>query len=217
MKRAITMVLLFLLCTGFAFTQNGVIQELSGTVEIKPAGSADFIRAKAGDTLFPDTIISTGFRSTALILAGSSLITVRPLTRMLLTELSSAGGVETINVNLQSGRLRVDVNPPAGMKTYMTVRAPSATASVRGTSFDFDTRNLHVRSGVVEFHGSRGTVMLVNSGSASVVSVNGKAADPVGISADALVPPAPAGSNNSSRNRTTRNSAELSIDLDYGP
>ena len=56
-------------------------------------------------SLSEDTIISTGFKSSALIRAGSSVITVRPLTRLALAEIISAAGTENINVNLQAGRI----------------------------------------------------------------------------------------------------------------
>ncbi len=167
------------LCSAAVFAQTAVIKELSGTVELKQAGQTDFVPAKVGDEVAQSTIVSTGFKSTALIEAGSSVITVRPLTRLSLAEISSASGTETINVSLQTGRVRVDVNPPLGTRTTMSVRGPNATASVRGTSFEFDTRNLTVESGVVAFQGSRGAVMLVGAGSSSVINNDGKVTDPI--------------------------------------
>ena len=216
MKKIITMALVVFLCAGFAAAQTGRITEISGTVELKPAGTAGFIPAKTGDTLSQDTIVSTGFKSSALITIGSSVITVRPLTRLSLAELSAAGNVETINVSLQSGRVRVDVNPPAGTRTNMTVRGPSATASVRGTGFDFDTRNLYVRHGVVAFQGAKGGVRLVGEGAGSALGASGKAADPIETTAIALVPPAPKGSDSGiSRGGGQKDLAELSINLNY--
>jgi hypothetical protein len=189
MKKTVIMAVLILLCTGFSFAQNGVIKEISGTVELKRPGAAAFIAAKTGDAVTRDTVVSTGFKSTALIAIGSSVITVKPLTRLSLAELSAAEGTETINVSIQTGRVRVDVNPPAGTKTSMSVRGPSATASVRGTSFDFDTRNLSVRHGTVAFQGSRGGVVLVRAGSSSYVQPNGRAANPLEANAASLLPP----------------------------
>ncbi|MCL1815635.1 MAG: FecR family protein [Treponema sp.] len=192
------LILAGLLCffaAGQAFAQTGVIKELSGTVELKRAGQAAFVPARAGDTVARDTIVSTGFKSTALIAIGSSVITVRPLTRLSLAELSSSAGTETINLNLQAGRVRVDVTPPAGTRTNMTVRSPSATASVRGTGFDFDTRRLAVQKGIVVFQGKKGRPMLVSSGSTSQVRKNDNAADPIVTSAAALMPVPPAGTD----------------------
>ncbi len=114
------------LCSAAVFAQTAVIKELSGTVELKQAGQTDFVPAKVGDEVAQSTIVSTGFRSTALIEVGSSVITVRPLTRLSLAEIASAPGTETINVNLQIGRVKVDVNPPLGTRTSMSIRSDSS-------------------------------------------------------------------------------------------
>jgi len=195
MKRTILAVCLMVTAGLGVFAQNGMIKELSGTVELKNPGSANYVPAKPGDTVGQQTVISTGFKSTTLVQVGSAILTVRPLTRLTLTEISAATGAETLNVNLQAGRVRVDVNPPAGAKASMSVSSPSATASVRGTSFEFDTRNLYVNHGVVNFKGSRGAGMLVNAGFSSQIQENGKAASPIEINNRNLRPAAPVGSD----------------------
>jgi len=212
-KKVLTMMVLIFLCAGFAFAQNGVISEINGTVEIKRAGSADFVPARVGDQLALDTIVSTGFRSTALITAGSSIITVRPITRLTLSELSGSAGTETINVALQTGKVRVDVNPPAGTKTNMTVRGPTATASVRGTSFELDTRNLLVEHGTVAFQGKKGGAFLVNAGSTSVIQADGRAADPIETGDTALYPPPPVGFADSGADNKSANSVTSAFEI----
>jgi hypothetical protein len=176
------------LCVSAIFCQTAVIREISGTVELKQAEQTSFVQAKVGDEIAQNTIVSTGFRSTALIEVGSTMITVRPLTRLSFAEIRSASGTETINVGLQVGRVKVDVNPPSGTKTSMSVRGPNATASVRGTSFEFDTKNLSVESGIVAFRGNRGSVMLIPSGSSSDITSNDTAEDPIKTDALDLVP-----------------------------
>jgi len=79
MKRTLCVILLLAGAAVCAFAQSGVITEFSGTVELKPAKSASFVPAKTGDVVEADTIVSTGFRSTAVIKVGSSTIAVRPL------------------------------------------------------------------------------------------------------------------------------------------
>ena len=192
-------VFLFIMTSFIVFSQNGVIREMAGSVEIKRAGDANFIAASVGDNLREDTIISTGFRSTALIEVGSALLTVRPLTRLSLTEIRSSAGAEAINVNLQAGRIRVDLAPPAGTRADMQITSPVATASVRGTRFDFDTRNLWVHSGSVEFYGNRGPRWQVGSGSSSNLAEDGRASDPIKIRRQRLRPPPPAGTDSSVR------------------
>ena len=199
MKR-VTITVLILLCTASLFAQQnapllGEITGLTGTVELKPAGEANYIPAKAGDTVARDTIVSTGFKSTVLIKAGSTVLTVRPLTRLSLSEIMSSAGTETLNVNLQTGRVKVDVSPPAGTRASMTIQSPAATASVRGTSFEFDTQSLTVLEGAVAFQGSGNAAMLVSAGSTSDISANGRPADPVETFKTGLLPTAPAGSD----------------------
>ena len=215
MKR--TVAAIFLMMTGLGvFAQNGTIRELNGTVELKNPGAAGYVPAKAGDIVGQKTVISTGFKSTTLIQVGSTTLTVRPLTRLTLTEISAASGTETLNVNLQAGRVRVDVNPPSGTKAAMSVSSPSATASVRGTSFDFDTRNLYVNHGTVSFKGNRGAGMLVNAGFSSQIKDDGKALSPIEAQSGNLRPSAPVGwGGGSTLGTIASESGDFSITLDY--
>jgi hypothetical protein len=118
---------------------------------------------------------------------------VRPLTRLTLTEIKATSGSESLNVNLQSGRVRVDVNPPAGAKASMSVSSPSATASVRGTSFEFDTRNLNVISGNVIFKGIRGVSTIITAGFNSTTDQKGSAINPLAFGDSAYKPQMPVG------------------------
>jgi hypothetical protein len=183
---------LFAIFTVPAHAQNGVIKELAGTVELKPAGAAAFIAAKAGDEIAPNTIVSTGFRSSATIVVGSAVIIVRPLTRLTLTEITTMQKTETINVHLSAGRVRVDVSPPAGTRANFKVQSPTATASVRGTGFELDTRTLHVLHGEVDYQGSRGAAVKVSAGGSSTIgSVTLKPLDPIAIQQSELLPSDP--------------------------
>ncbi|MDR2702201.1 MAG: FecR family protein [Spirochaetaceae bacterium] len=184
MKRKVLFSLLLAGIVLCVFSQNarrisGVIRELTGEVELKRAGAPSFIRAKAGDAVAADTVISTGFKSTAIIELGNSTIAVRPLTRLSLAEIQSVSDTETVRVNLQTGRIRVDVKPTTGTRANFTVQSPSATASVRGTSFEFDTCSLKVNEGRVVFKGNRGIGILIPTGMASLVDADDKAVDPL--------------------------------------
>lgn len=184
MRRGLFILLLLTVTVFCAFSQNsrmnGVIRELTGDVELKRAGASAFVRARAGDTLAADTIVSTGFKSNAIIEVGSSSIAVRPLTRLTLAEIQSVSDTETVNVRLQTGRVKVDVKPAAGTRSNFTVQSPSATASVRGTSFEFDAFNLTVNEGMVAYQGGKGNGILIPAGMASSIDADDKAVDPVG-------------------------------------
>lgn len=158
----------------------GVIQELTGDVYLKPAGSSVFVAARAGDEITQNTVISTGFKSTAVIAAGCSLITVRPLTRLSLAE--------NINVNLQTGRVKVDTIP--GTTANCTVQSSCASASVRGTNFEFDTVNIKVNEGTAAFYGISGPAAIVKTGGKNSIGSDGKPSDTAVAS---LLPSAPTG------------------------
>jgi len=200
------------------FAQTGVIKELSGTVELKLPEAQNFIAAKTGDRISGDTVISTGFKSSALVEAGSAIITVRPLTRLTLTGIISSSDGENLSVNLRIGRVRAELEPPVGKKASMTVSSPVATASVRGTKFDFDTRNLYVERGSVAFKGNRGGLARVNAGFRGRLDNNNKVYNPVDTMNSGLLPGVPAGADvtYSAANRTPeRPEASLAVTADY--
>ena len=193
MKKSI--LILFLVLTGLrVFAQDfGLIREISGTVEFKLSSSASFVPASVGTQVWEDTVISTGFRSSAIVELGSALISVRPLTRLTLTEIRASEGVETINAFLQSGRVRVDIDPPAGTRASMDVVSPVAVSSVRGTSFEFDTRILDVNRGTVSFRGTAGQRVSISAGSTISVGEGGTVMSPVAADPGSFIPRSPAG------------------------
>ncbi|MCL2760011.1 MAG: FecR domain-containing protein [Treponema sp.] len=186
MKRIIVAVLLITIIAAGAFCQNGgqngTIRELTGDVELKHTGAAAFVSAAAGDSVAANTVISTGFRSTAVI-------TVRPLTRLTLAEIQSSENAENVNVNLQTGRVRVEVKPPAGTRTTLSVQSPSATASVRGTILEMDPNNLETIEGKVVYKGRRGPGVSVTAGKKSSVGKDGSSSEPVNKSEESLMQP----------------------------
>jgi len=157
---------------------NAVIKEFAGDVQIKATG-ADWVPARQGMTLENSTLISTGFKSSAILGIGNSTILVRPLTRLSVEEISAREGNEDINLELRAGRVRIEVKPPSSGKTNFAVRAPTATASVRGTSFDFDAINLAVREGTVAFTGRDNATIIVTPGKSAIIDRQGRSSAPV--------------------------------------
>ena len=186
--------LLLLMVSGI-FAQQAVIKEISGTVELQKAGTTVWVKAVQGQTITGNTTISTGFKSSALITIGNSVLTVRPLTRLTLTEIAAAAGTETINVNIQAGGLRADVTPPAGGRGSYSVQSPIATASVRGTVFEITTHTLSVIKGAVEFRSASGVYVIVEAGGTSAIDERtGRPTLPGGTLLAALDPELPIGS-----------------------
>ena len=187
--RSSALIILFLIAAASVFAQNttGIVREITGTVELKANPSANWVLARPGDLLRKDTIISTGFRSSAVLAVGNSTLTVRPLTRLSLEELLSQNDTETININLNTGRVRAEVAPPSGGRTNFSIQSPSATASVRGTEFEMDASSIQVVSGEVSYtptpsgqNGQPGRSVTVSAGQESWIDTDtGKAVTPI--------------------------------------
>jgi hypothetical protein len=188
----------------FAQNENAVILELSGDVQLKHPGSNDFTEANAGDVVMRNSIVFTGFRSTALIAVGSSVIRVKPLTRLSLAEIQSSSSTETTNVDLHTGRVKVDVSPPSGTNAKVTVQSPTATATSHGTSFEFDMFNIRVNEGKAAFSGFSGHAAIVNAGGSNFLGVN---KEPVN--------PANAIENSSLPFQAKPPSGDIGVDIDY--
>jgi hypothetical protein len=220
MKKKFFLSLLFIICYLLsANAQQASIQEITGSVELKKAGAAAWEAAQKGQTIAANTIVSTGFKSYALIKLGNSTLTVRPLTRLTLTEISATAGTETINVGLQAGRLRADLKPPSGANGAYHVQTPPATASVRGTVFEIDTFRLWVIEGAVEYAPKSGAPMWIHAGRHSYVSErSGRAALPEETMYEALRPDLPIAANfigSSDRASQRANSMEVSASADF--
>jgi hypothetical protein len=185
-----------LILTGLrVFAQNAVIEHVTGTVEIKQPGENSYKNAVSGQEIFKETVISTGFKSFAIIKIGSATITVRPITHLSLTEIQKEAEAELINVNLRAGSVRVNVKPPTGTKASAAITGPMAVASVRGTSFEFDIHNLYVIEGAVSFAGNRGQNIIVRAGETSRIDQSGMVTIPKDEKISNLMPPSPAGTS----------------------
>jgi hypothetical protein len=195
--------LALLLGAATLFTQEAVIREVVGTVELKAPGAADWSPAQGGQGITRNTLVSTGFKSSAVITLGNSTLKVQPLTRLSLEELVWAGENEKVEINLRAGRIRVEVKPPAGGSTGFTVRSPVATASVRGTIFEFNGILLLVDEGQVHFSGGDRSGAYVGTG--RQVSTDLESGRTIGVREtvmEALTLPLPAGVGDPSRSES---------------
>lgn len=137
----------------FADSQTVTITKVEGKVEIKsPEG--DWTPVDEGTLVETGAIISTGFNSHASLDIGASTLLVKPLTRMKLEDFMQQNDVQTTSLFLRVGRVKVDVKTTEGLKQDFKVKSPFSTASVRGTSFEFDGENLFVDEGMVALSNS---------------------------------------------------------------
>lgn len=186
---------LFVLAAAGLFAQAGdaFVREITGTVEVKAPGQTAWEPVQRGQRLSGDTLISTGFKSQAVVVLGNSTLIVRPLTRLSIAEIARLEAGERVNLELQAGRIKVDVKPPARGAVAFAIRSPRATAAVRGTVFEFDTVNLEVSEGTVEFAGAGAPVLVDSGGAAFVDESTGRTVPPAETAAAALRPELPAG------------------------
>jgi hypothetical protein len=176
--------IVFFLClflsVAVSFGQSAVLKDFMGTVEVRVPGG-QWAPASLGMVLEKNASISTGFKSSAVLGLGNSTITVRPLTRLTLEELINNQGDETVRLSLRTGRVRAEVAPPAGGKTNFTIRSAQATASVRGTEFEFEKDSIYVTSGNVVFGDQGGTEVTVRAGESSSASEGGGVSVPAPV------------------------------------
>jgi hypothetical protein len=158
MRKNIIIICLLILLPAMALTaQNAVLARVTGQVKIS-ADSRTWTAARQGDRVTPGTIISTGFKSTALVKTTDAEIEVAQLTRLTLEELTRRGDTVQTTLFLNGGRINTEVSRE-NVRQDFTVRSPIATASVRGTGFSFDGRNLEVKHGSVLMQsGGRGVL-----------------------------------------------------------
>lgn len=131
MKKIVT-VLVFLTVAFCAFALDGVVMEVLGKVEKQVDNS--WVALKKGDILVPGDIVSTGFKSEAVISIGESVITVKALTRMTIEQLFEKNKNHVSSVYLDVGSISADVKPVTDKRVGFTVKTPAVTASVRGTA-----------------------------------------------------------------------------------
>ena len=131
MKKIVT-ILVLLAVAFYSFALDGIVMEVLGKVEKQVDHS--WIALKKGDVLVPGDIVSTGFKSEAVISIGESVITVKALTRMTIEQLYEKNKNHVSSVYLDVGSVSADVKPVTNKRVGFTVKTPAVTASVRGTA-----------------------------------------------------------------------------------
>ena len=190
---------------------TATVTEIAGKVECKLPGK-DWVAAKTGDILPAGSLISTGFKSTAILKTESATLTVKPVTRLSLEELVKSEGTTKTQMFLMAGRVKAEVTPPEGEKAEFKVKSPTATASVRGTGFEFDGQNLIVDHGTVQLEAESGIGIpqSVGGGQFSTVSQTGTVTAPIAVatnSASAAIP------TNTTSNVSTANRSETIAEI----
>lgn len=186
-KRIGLLVVLFFTVVAFMSAQEAqeaVFSEINGKVEYQLAGG-DWRPARLGDKVGKGSMVSTGFKSNAVLKFETISIALKPITRLSLEELLKTQGGTQTQLFLLAGRVKADVPPQPGQTADFRVKSPTATASVRGTAFEFDGLNLIVDRGTVQLRNERGgQTRQVRQGEFSYVAPDGSVPSPAAVPTD---------------------------------
>lgn len=137
-----TLVVLVLLLTALtAFALDAKVLDVVGKVEVQNA-SGEWDAITPGAVLAPGAVLSTGFKSEAVLKIDESTITVKALTRLTVEKLYEQEGNKSSSFYLDAGALAADVKSAENKKVSFTVKTPAVTASVRGTAGDLTVDTL---------------------------------------------------------------------------
>lgn len=131
------------------FALDGQVVTVNGKVEYQNDAGV-WKPLSAGTALTSGTMISTGFKSEATVKLGASILTIKALTRMTLTQLVEKEDTVNTELYLEVGNVKAEVNSFNNKKNAFSVKSPAATASVRGTVFEMGDE-LVITQGTVQF------------------------------------------------------------------
>lgn len=160
---------LFISATVAAFGQTrATVVSVSGSVEFRQPGGT-WQAVQEGQEINRGTTLSTGFNSRAQLRLANSVVDVAPLTRMTLEELVETSDTVSTDLFVRVGRVRANVQTTEGIQNEFRLRSSTATASVRGTDFSFDTKRTTVNEGTVNVANSVGRSTNVPDGGSAVI------------------------------------------------
>ncbi len=171
----VTIAIIGIMCVPM-FALTGTVVSVLGKVEVQ--SDSGWTPLKSGDSVQSGKVISTGFRSQAIIqIAGSSVI-VNQLSRLTLEQLTETDDTHSSEVFIDLGSISADVQASQNKRVGFVVNTPVATSSVRGTQFTMDVNTLRVNRGLVDFNGKKGRTVSVTAGSISRVGSRENASTP---------------------------------------
>lgn len=137
------------LCTT-AFAVEATVISVTGKAELQDGGRWTALRE--GGKVEKGAVISTGFKSEAVIEFKGTRFTLGALTRITVQDLLEESDRDSASLFIDSGKISANVGGADGKRVGFKVRSPIATASVRGTEFSFAAGGmLSVAAGVVTF------------------------------------------------------------------
>ncbi|MBO4405060.1 MAG: FecR domain-containing protein [Treponema sp.] len=128
-KKTFSAVLSALVLTAGASAFDVTFMKVTGKVEF--LDGSEWVQAVEGDIIDEGTVVSTGYKSGAVLQTKSATMEIGPMTRITLEKLNDVNGKENTSLFIDSGKIQTQVESGNKFK----VRSAVATASVRGTDF----------------------------------------------------------------------------------
>lgn len=168
MKKALS-VLILLFAAVSVFALNAKVLDVVGKVEVQnAAGGWDAVTP--GTMLDPGAVLSTGFKSEAVLSIDETTLTVKALTRLTVEKLYEQEGNKSSSFYLDAGALSADVKSADNKKVSFTVKTPAVTASVRGTAGDLTVNTLVGTSGTWLLRPPEPKVIVMDRGDAVIAA-----------------------------------------------
>ena len=123
------------LATSVIFSASAIeakVISVKGKVQVQ--SGTEWIAVNAGDIIQKGAVISTGFKSEAVLRIKDSTVTLAPLTRITVEQLAETPTKDETQMYLDSGNVSFNVKKSENKRVGFKVRTPAATASVRGTA-----------------------------------------------------------------------------------
>ena len=131
MKKAFVIGVLFAACAGL-FALDADVIGIEGKAQVSTNGTT-WAPIAVGSKIPQGATIQTGFKSSLKLKFKGSEITLDPMTRIKLDELSEKDNRDNAVVSMKIGGLTSNVKKLEDRRAGFTVKGPAATASVRGT------------------------------------------------------------------------------------
>lgn len=161
-KRFVAAAFIAAVLSASAFALEAKVISVTGKVEVREGKK--WIPLVKGESVEKGDVISTGYKSEAVLQVKGASFTLGPMTRITVEDLVSTSTKDTTQLYIDSGSIKADVNQKDGKRVGFKVRSPVATASVRGTSFTMNASGkLVVTKGLVSFSPSESDKPEINT------------------------------------------------------
>ena len=151
MKKLVLLAVFATALISAAYAIEATVVSTKGKAEVQDG--ATWKALANGDVLQKGAVIQTGFKSELVLKIKESTVTVEPLSRLTIEQLSEKGSKDDTRVFLDTGSLKANVKKVENRRVGFTVKSPVATASVRGTelgaAIGYQSTNIETYSGSV--------------------------------------------------------------------